>query len=298
MRSDIISKVFRRAFLLFLIGVMVYSGYRIYKILAPSIAANNEYRDLSEEYTRPRPTPPADDAADSAEGDSSAAVPVQEEGPAVVPLDVDWDALRKTNSDIVGWIYVDGLPNISYPVLRGETNDDYIHTTFQGNYRYDGSIFMDSSCAPDWADANTIVYGHSMRVGTMFGRLKQVCSQEYCNSTPYFWILTPNGNYRYKIFSAAYVNSWDDAYRLFSDTDNAFFKWEQYIRDISSVSTDVSLDKNDKVVVLSTCAYNGKNRFIVSGKCVSDDVPVRWYHRPPLDESSVSDVQDDGGTYN
>ena len=40
-------------------------------------------------------------------------------------------------------------------------------------YLFAGSIFMDSANTPDFSDPNTIVYGHNMKSGNMFGRLKK-----------------------------------------------------------------------------------------------------------------------------
>ena len=49
------------------------------------------------------------------------------------PLEVDWNELKAINPDIVGWIYVDALPTINYPVLKGEDNEYYLHHTSGAN---------------------------------------------------------------------------------------------------------------------------------------------------------------------
>ena len=45
---------------------------------------------------------------------------------------INWNKLKKINSDIVAWIYVKGT-NIDYPVVQGKTNQSYLHTTLKSN---------------------------------------------------------------------------------------------------------------------------------------------------------------------
>ena len=56
---------------------------------------------------------------------------------------INWNKLKKINSDIVAWIYVKGT-NIDYPVVQGKTNQSYLHTNFKKQYTYGGCIFLDS----------------------------------------------------------------------------------------------------------------------------------------------------------
>ena len=46
---------------------------------------------------------------------------------------INWNKLKKINSDIVAWIYVKGT-NIDYPVVQGKTNQSYLHTNFKKQY--------------------------------------------------------------------------------------------------------------------------------------------------------------------
>ena len=33
-------------------------------------------------------------------------------------MDIDFDSLRSINTDVIGWIYVEALDGVSYPVVR------------------------------------------------------------------------------------------------------------------------------------------------------------------------------------
>ena len=88
------------------------------------------------------------------------------------PPEVDFEELQKMNSDVIGWIEVEAIPEISYPIVRGEDNDYYLHRTFKKANNSAGSIFVDYRNGQYFGDCNTIVYGHNMKNGSMFGKLK------------------------------------------------------------------------------------------------------------------------------
>ena len=71
-------------------------------------------------------------------------VPKTEEVPEKkeAPIDVDWEALKAVNDDIIGWIYVPGTV-INYPVYQGESNDSYLRTNALGEYSVGGQVFLD-----------------------------------------------------------------------------------------------------------------------------------------------------------
>lgn len=49
----------------------------------------------------------------------------------VAPVSIDFDSLRSINEDVIGWIYMEALPEISYPVVQGEDNNFYLHQTYE-----------------------------------------------------------------------------------------------------------------------------------------------------------------------
>ena len=62
---------------------------------------------------------------------------------------------------------------------------------------------MDYENKGDFNDCNTIVYGHNMKNGSMFAQLKKFSSNsDTYEKSKYFWIFTPEKNYRYEIISA------------------------------------------------------------------------------------------------
>ena len=73
----------------------------------------------------------------------------------------------------------------------------------------------------DFTDQNTIIYGHNMKNGSMFGKLKNFNDPEVFKKSRYFWIFTPDFIYQYRIFSASVVDKTGLTYQI-SFTDDEF----------------------------------------------------------------------------
>ena len=183
---------------------------------------------------------------------------------------MDFASLQAINPDVKGWLYIEAL-DISYPIVQGADNDEYLHTTYEGNSNYAGSIFVDYQNSGDFSDCNTIVYGHNMKNQSMFGKLKFFKERESYKDSVYFWILTPEGNYRYQAFSAFYTDAVSDAYTLFSGPGEAFTQYQADMAARSEIPLEVpAMDENSKIVTLSTCAArDSSQRFVVQGVRIS-----------------------------
>ncbi len=188
----------------------------------------------------------------------------QEEGPGI---EVDFAGLRKINPDVIGWLYYPAL-DISYPILKGEDNDYYLHHTIEKKKNFSGSIFMEAKNSSSFADCHTVIYGHNMKNGTMFGKLKRVRQLEMKEDERKFWIITPEKNQLCRVFSAQEVKTGSEAYSLFSGPCQEFLDWANQMCRTSAVEPgDVTFEETDRVITLSTCTSNDKTRFIVQGLC-------------------------------
>ena len=73
--------------------------------------------------------------------------------------------LYEANSDIIGWITVEGT-KIDYPVMQ--TQDDpefYLRRNFQKEHATAGVPFMDASSDIFVPTSNFLIYGHNMKNG-------------------------------------------------------------------------------------------------------------------------------------
>ena len=180
---------------------------------------------------------------------------------------VDLAALSQRNSDCAGYLYVENT-DISYPIMYSGDDAFYLHKDFNKADAKAGSIFLEGMNTPDFSDSHTLVYGHNMRNLSMFGSLKYFKSEEnYLDSHQYFQITTPEGKFRYQIFSYfdTPVDSWVYAVP-FEDCP----EFEDYIAELKNKSyqpIDCDVKSADKIVTLSTCSTSGM-RFVVNGVLV------------------------------
>ena len=238
------------------IAVFCYAAFNLYHIYTEYKKGTDEYNQIEEMAVTERD-------ADSAE----VAGPNAQLKP---PIEVDFDKLKSVNEDVVGWIYVDALPDISYPIVKGKDNQTYLHQTYEKNYNFAGTIFVDYENSGDFSDCNTLVYGHNMKNGSMFGHLKKFREDDKLyKQDKYFWILTPERNYRYEIITAYTTGVNSDTYTLFKGPGEEFEKYLETIKGYSEIQTDdTDLTIKDRIVTLSTCTGNESTRFVVQGKRV------------------------------
>lgn len=187
------------------ICVFCYAGYNLFHIYTEYKKGTDEYNSITQMAVTERD--PDGEAAGPEAGSELKA-----------PMDIDFASLKSVNDDVVGWIYVEAVPDINYPIVHGKDNETYLHRTYEKNYNFAGTIFVDYENKGDFSDCNTIVYGHNMKNGSMFAQLKKFTQdEETYKKSKYFWIFTPEKNYRYEIISAYTTGVNSDTYTLFKD---------------------------------------------------------------------------------
>lgn len=228
------------------------------------ISLQKQYKRAGEEYARVQKTAGMDQAEDVS------ADPKKDDGDADVPevpdVQVDLKSLQKENPDTVAWLYCPAL-GINYPVMQDEDNTYYIKHTFSGDKNAVGSIFLDAYGNKDFSDANTFIFGHNMRDGSMFGSMKNIRDEGTVKENPYFWIYTADGWSRYRIFSYHDANATkkDMAFQIKFENEQAHQQFLQTILDASEEKLGVEVTIRDKVVTLATCTSDASVRLVIHG---------------------------------
>ncbi len=185
------------------------------------------------------------------------------------PISVDFDSLQSVNPEVVGWLYCPDTA-INYPVLQGTDNEYYLHHLYDGTYNSSGSNFVDCNNSAGFADANTVLYGHHMKNGSMFAGLQKFADQTYYEAHPVMWLLTPETNYKILLLSGYTTSADSDAYTIFTQPGQA---WEDYLAQglaQSDFTAAVDTGGAEKLITLSTCAYSFEDaRYVLHGVMVA-----------------------------
>lgn len=234
--------------------VFLFSLFKIVTMLIPYYSGGNEYDEVKELIK---------DTGDD-EG--------EEEASAAASYEVDFDSLLAINPDTVAWLRFDEPSVVSYPVVKGRDNSEYLSRTFQANDNLLGAIFMNFENSNDFSDKDTLIYGHNLRWGgEMFSQLpEQYQSADFRNQYPYFYIYTPDGKVRtYEIFAAAVVNEVSQQYVMSYNTDAEYQAHIDLLRSESIYDVNVNVDTKSQIVSLSTCTnVVQSDRFLMHGVLV------------------------------
>ena len=243
--------------LIIAIVVLAVCGYKLYQIQSGYWEGDKDYKELKELAIQEN-----DETGEDADASTEPR------------YTIDFGALEGVNSDIKAWLRFDEPAIIDYPVVQGRDNEVYLHRTLSGYDNTMGAIFINAGNKADFTDRHTIVYGHNMNNGSMFGELDSYNARSFWEQYPYFYIYTPDGaEIRYKIVAAGVVLSNSDLYQYAFASDEDFEQFLGLLNRTALYDTGASLNKDSQIVTLSTCtAATGENRFIVSG--VKDEVRV------------------------
>ncbi|MCR5576993.1 MAG: class B sortase [Oscillospiraceae bacterium] len=200
-------------------------------------------------------------AADAKEPAKEASAPKRQ-------VSMDFTELQKANPDIIGWIFGEGT-NVDYPILQAEDNDYYMDHLYTREYNTAGSIFADCRNKADFSDRNTVVFGHHMANGTMFGSIEHYKSQDFYDATPTMMLYTPDGDYRIELISGTHESGDEQFWDFNFNTEEEFLKYVESFQKRSTFKSSVEVQPGDSLISLCTCAYVFDNaRFMLIGRLV------------------------------
>ncbi len=183
---------------------------------------------------------------------------------------LDLNALRQVNPEVVGWISIPDT-DIFYPIMQTDNNQHYLNYTWKNEGSSVGAIFLEQTSKPDLSGFNTIVYGHQMMDGSMFGSLHEYSDYDYWMTHPSIYIVVDRGVYRYDIFSAFEVSVRDLIYRLDLEENQMQQELIDFCLSRSVLTEDHNapeIDLAGNLLTLSTCTGWGySTRWVVVAEC-------------------------------
>lgn len=185
-------------------------------------------------------------------------------------INVDFNSLKRTNPDVVGWLKVNGT-NINYPFVQSSDNEYYLTHSFNKSYNGAGWVFLDYR-NNGTNNKNTIIYAHGRSNKTMFGTLKNVLNNGWLNNTNNYVIKisTETENSLWQIFSVYRIPTTSDYLQTNFNDETEYQNFLDMIKDRSSHNFDTNVSSTDNILTLSTC-YNNSDKMVVHAKLIKKE---------------------------
>lgn len=186
--------------------------------------------------------------------------------------DIDFAAWKAKNEEVIGYIEFEELSVVSYPVLFRDGSDFYLKHDISGASDIYGEIYVEGAIKYGHSKTNTIIYGHNMRNGTMFGSLRKYKEASYYPGHEFFWYYTPNGKYRYQIFSVYETLYTSDTFTWYEKPSPEYTAYLQKMKSQSKYETGVTPSDTDEIITLCTCtSAGGSYRLVLQARLIYKD---------------------------
>ena len=157
-------------------------------------------------------------------------------------------------SDMVGWITMDDT-NIDYPVMQAQDNTTYLNKDPYGQYSLSGSIYLDCRNKGDFTDPYSVIYGHHMEYGKMFGALDDYLDKDYLESHKKGELLVGrDGKVAYEL---------EAFYAMAADAKDEFIFDPGKYEELYAFLKEKGMEVSHRVLCLSTCAGDTSTTRIV-----------------------------------
>lgn len=183
-------------------------------------------------------------------------------------LNVDFTNLKKENSDTKGWLKVEGT-NVNYPFVQTSDNDYYLKHSFDKSSNKKGWVFLDYRNNIDNLNDNTIIYAHGLVNNAMFGSLRNTTKEKWYKkkNNRTIKVSTDNKMMLWEVFST--YNIEPESYYITNEITDDVERLEFYntLKRRSVYDYDVTLNKDDKILTLSSC-YDNTKRMVLHAKLI------------------------------
>mgnify|MGYP003299614514 CR=1 FL=1 len=186
-------------------------------------------------------------------------------------FDKSFKKLLSINKETVAYLTVKNT-QISYPVVQHSDNSYYLGRDFYKKKTVMGWVYMDYRNNPKEFDDNTIIYGHNMKNGTMFGSLKKVLDSSWRKNEENMTISLdlPTGSYKFKIFSIYKVDYTTDYLITKFHSKSSKEDFINMITKRSIFNSGIKVGLDDKILTLSTCTGSNNRRLVVHAVLVKE----------------------------
>lgn len=160
---------------------------------------------------------------------------------------------KKIQGKLAAWLTLDKA-GIDCPVMQGENNTEYLNRDPYGEYSLAGSIFLDARNSPDFTDKYSLIYGHHMEGGLMFGPLDKYLDEAWFFSHPKGTLTVGGKACPLRIYAVVETDASEE--KIFAPTEMKPKKTFRYVKKKAlyyNSGLEPDLEKGEKMLGLSTC---------------------------------------------
>ena len=175
-----------------------------------------------------------------------------------------FEELSNINNETVGWLTVNNT-KVNYPVVQHTDNEYYLKHDFTNQKNSLGWIYMDYRNNIYNLSDNTIIWGHNLKGGLMFGTLRYMTNESWYTN-PDNHIITFNTkvkNMKWKIFSIYRIPVTNDyLYANFGDREE-YQSFLDMLKNRSIYNFNQDVTNTDHILTLSTCSIPNTYRLVI-----------------------------------
>ncbi|MHB1136198.1 MAG: SpaA isopeptide-forming pilin-related protein [Coriobacteriia bacterium] len=163
---------------------------------------------------------------------------------------------KAANPDVIGYLSIPGT-DLHEPVVQTTDNVNYLTHAADGDADARGAIFADYRSPRYAGDGSraTLLHGHNMRDGSMFGVLASYGDADFWAAHPFIQYVDAAGNGgTWLVYSARVADGSDDAFAfpVMRSHSDRIARWA----DLSFLDPGFRPDPAGRTLTLSTCAYH------------------------------------------
>lgn len=180
---------------------------------------------------------------------------------------VDFAQLAKINPEVRGWVRLSDTA-VNLPIVKTTDNSYYLDHRFDEVKNKLGTPFIDAGNVGDFSDRHTIIYGHALSSGSMFGSLWEYENPNYFTRHPEIQLFLPDGTQKtLSIFACSRVDGTRGAIPISFSTEQDFLSFIEELRAVSAFTSNVKVTSSDRIVTFCVVLPDGgEGRLLLSCK--------------------------------
>lgn len=187
---------------------------------------------------------------------------------------VDFTALAAENPEVCGWVRLNDTA-IDFPIVKTTDNVFYLNHLFNESKNKLGTPFVDAGNAGNFTDRHTVIYGHALKSGAMFGSLWEYENPNYFMRHPEIRLFLPDGRQlTLAVFACARVEALRSAVPVSFPTEASFLSFVDDLHETSAFSSSVKITSGDRLVSFCVALPDGGTGLMLVSCKIADDGEV------------------------